>query len=174
LRELRALAEDGLELLGEIDLGSSVGIGDPGLLGVEGGAVRAAVQPGSWLVLGRAWELDRDELSEVVAVHRSAIGAFYAHYDALVPLGESALLRGRVAFLDAGAARDPDLLVSLLEPDELPWILAAGFVAGEGPGGPARVLVDADPAAMVLVALGRPPAERAPAPEIAVDSDQPS
>lgn len=169
---LRALAEDGLELLGEIELGARGVIGDPRCFGLEEGAVRVPLLPGRWLVFGRAWEADPDELAEFVAVHASAVADFYARYDALVPVADARLPGGRLALLDQAVAADPAVVASLYEPDELPWVLAAGFVAGEGPGEPARVFVDADPAAMVMVALGEAPRERVGSPETTLDSDR--
>ncbi len=172
MQELRKLAEDGLETLGDLDLGTRVVVGDPGRFASETGVVRLAVAPGRWTLLGRAWERDPDELSELVLVHDSAVSDFYALYDGLVSAGEADLPGGRVAVLDARMAGDLDLVKSLYEPDELPWVLASGAVAGEGPGGPARVYRSAtEPIGMILIALGPPPLQRPPAPEHVSEGD---
>lgn len=172
MQQLRALAEDGLELLGEIDLGGRVAVGDPGRFASPEGVVAVAVVPGRWMLLGRAWDHDPDELAELVLVHSSALADFYALYDGLVSAGAAALVGGRVAVLDSALAGDPDVLKSLYEPDELPWVLAAGVVAGEGPGGPARVFRSGEePAIMLMVALGPEPLQRAAAPGLVMDDE---
>lgn len=172
MHDLRKLADDGLELLGDLELGSRIVVGDPGRFASPDGAIRLAIAHGRWALLGRAWERDPDVLSELVLVHEAAAGNFYAHYDDLVPGGEADLPGGRVAVLDASIAADLDVVASLYEPDELPWVLAAGVVAGEGPGGPARIFrSSADPIGMIMIALGAPPLQRAPAPELVVEDD---
>ena len=172
-RALRELVADGLEDLGEIELGGQVSIGDPvTFLGPAPSREQARVRPGTWRVFGRPWEADPTLLGELILVHATAIGAFYDLYDALEHGGEMQVDSGRIAVLDAAIAGDDGVLRSLYEPEELPWILDRGLVAEAVPGGPAVLLrPGSEPATLIAVALGPKPAFLAPSLPDVVDSE---
>lgn len=172
-RALRELVADGLEDLGEIELGGLISIGDPvTFLGPAPAREQARVRPGAWRVLGRPWEDDPTLLGEIILVHAAAIGAFYDLYDALQVGGEVGVDSGRLGVLDGAVAGDEAVLRSLYEPEELPWILDRGLVAEAVPGGPAVILRPAaEPAALIAIALGPKPAFSIPSLPDVVDSE---
>lgn len=172
-RALRELVADGLEDLGEIELGGVIAVGDPvTFLGPAPAREQARVRPGTWRVLGRPWEDAPELLGELILVHADAIRSFYDLYDALQAGDGVPVDSGRVAALDAKLAGDDVVLKSLYEPEELPWILDRGLVAAAVPGGPAVLLRPAsEPAALLSIALGPKPAHSAPSLPDVVDSD---
>ena len=172
-RALRELLADGLEDLGEIELGGLISVGDPvTFLGPAPSREQARVRPGTWRVLGRPWEEDPTLLGELILVHTTAIGGFYDLYDVLQVGGDVAVDSGRVAVLDQALAGDEAVLRSLYEPEELPWILDRGLVAEAIPGGPAVLLRPAaEPATLIAIALGPKPAYSIPSLPDVVDSD---
>jgi hypothetical protein len=163
-RRLRDLVADGLEYLGEIELGGLVSVGDPAtFLGDSPDRVQIRVRPGKWFVLGRAWEENPDLLEEVLVVHEAALGQFYDLYDAAIPGGEADVLSGRVVALDGAIAGDAGVLKDAFEPEELPWIRDRGWVVFAVPGGPARVIRPvSDPVELLAVAMGPTRPQSAP------------
>lgn len=162
-RVLRDLAADGLEHLGEVRLGAAVVVGDPTVLGrtpADGAYYAASIEPGRWLLLGRADEDDPDAIGELVAVHEGALAGFWEAYDAAAETAEVPAASGRVALLSALRKDDVELRMSLLEPDPdaLPWVLDDGAVFAADPGHPARVFAGAEtPLRLVSVTFGAAP-----------------
>lgn len=144
MRTLRNLAEDGLESLGTIQLGTTVVAGDPVALVTPVGSgswYGAAIRPGTWHLFGRPWSRDRDLLEELILVHASGLDSFYDLYDEAQEAATLELPRGRLVVLDGGLRTDADVLKSTIEVEELPWVLDRGVVVGGLEEWPATVIV---------------------------------
>jgi hypothetical protein len=166
---LRQLVADGFEDLGTVALGGTLVAGDPtllpGALGA-GGWWGAAIRPGTWQLLGRAWAPDPDLLEEVVLVHSELLERFYDLYDAAEHQAEVVLPTGRVALLAGVLRTDADTLQAMAtaEADGLPWLVDQGCVVGGISQNPAQIAAPRGASAelaMVTVGLARAPAPRA-------------
>lgn len=160
----RQLAEDGLEPLGTIELGTTLAVGDPAALPSTVGTgdwYGTGVRPGTWHVFGRAHWADPDLLRELVLVHPDGLRAFYDLYDDAVEAGALLLPSGRVAVLDGALRTDLALLKSLVEPEELPWVLDRGLVARGIAQHPAYVFHPRGEVLLVAIGLDRAPSSRA-------------
>jgi hypothetical protein len=166
---LDRLRAEGLEHLGDLKLSSTVVIGDPKLLAQAPGPqwIGLGTVPGGHVVLGRAWTGDADLLEEIVLVSKAVLAEdradrFWDLYDEARDAGTVPLASGRVAVLDGALRTESATLRSLVEPDELPWVLDRGVVAEAIRFGPARVFVGGGSVAeLVSVALGPAPREMA-------------
>lgn len=153
MRTLRNLAEDGLESLGTIELGTTVVAGDPAALVTPVGSGEwygAAVRPGTWHLFGRPWSRDRDLLEEIVLVHQDGIPSFYDLYDEAWETAALQLPRGRLVVLDGALRTNADVLRSVLEVEELPWVLDRGVVVSGLGELPAQVIAPRTSEVMLL------------------------
>jgi hypothetical protein len=124
---LAGIATDGLEPLGAIDVGHGLVVGDPALLGAEGWL--SSTKWGRYHLFLRGAEHDPDEVAELVACHQDVLDRFFDVYDEAAIVAEIVSQTGRVAFLDSRLRDDEALRRSMLEPEELPWVLDQGCVA---------------------------------------------
>ncbi len=169
MRALERLRGEGFEHLGDVRLSSTVVCGDPRLLPTAPGVqwIGLATEPGPHVVLARAWKRDPDLLDEIVLVARAVVeddrvDRFWDLYDEARDAGSCPLPSGRIAILDGSLRADEAILRSLVEPEELPWVLDRGLVAAAIKGGPAHVFVGpGSPAVLVSVALGPAPPQMA-------------
>jgi hypothetical protein len=161
---MRQLAEDGLEPLGTIELGTTLAVGDPttlpGTVGT-GDWYGTGVRPGTWHVLGRPYAQDPDLLGEIVLVHEAGLRSFYDLYDDATEAAALLLPTGRVGVLDGTLRADLELLKSLVEPEELPWVLDRGLVARGVAQHPACVVHPRGDVLLVAIGLDRAPSARA-------------
>jgi hypothetical protein len=161
---LRQLAEDGLETLGTIELGTTIAMGDPtslpGTVGT-GDWYGVGVRPGTWHVFGRPYDRDPDLLGEIVLVHADGVRAFYDLYDEAAEAAAFLLPTGRLGVLDGLLRTDLEVLKSLVEPDELPWVLDRGLVARGIAQHPAYVYHPRGDVLLVAIGLDRAPQDRA-------------
>jgi hypothetical protein len=177
MRILRQLNEDGLEDLGTLTLPSTVVIGDPGEFGAPTGTGRwfgGTVRSGTWFMFGRPWTEDADRLEELVLVHESALPTFYETYDELLAVASLPLPHQRVVVLAGGLHKDTEILRSLVEPEELPWVMDdRGVVAAGIAEFPAQVAASrGSPVSMIAIGLARPPEQSVPtAPYTAEDRE---
>lgn len=163
------LRAEGLEHLGDVHLSSTLVCGDPRVLPLTPGPawLGLATAPGTHVVFGRVWQDDPDLLEELVVVSASVfeggrVDRFWDLYDDARDAGTCMLPSGRVAVLDGALRTDEATLKSLVEPEELPWVMERGFVAAAIRGGPARMFVGGGSTALLLsVALGPAPREMA-------------
>ena len=156
------LLNEGFELLGEVQLSDTVALGDPAALPTPPGlgAWRGlAIRPGAWLLFGRPWVRDRDQLEEVVAVRSNALERFYELYDGADDQGELPARSGRVALVDGPRREEVALLESLLEPDAdaLPWVTDAAAVFATIAGANGRLLTPPGPVVALFSMLLAPP-----------------
>lgn len=173
MRTLRHLEEDGLESLGTIQLGTTVVAGDPGALvtAVGSGAwYGAAVRPGTWHLFGRPWSRDRDLLEEVIVVHADGLASFYDLYDEAQQAATLDLPRGRLVILDGGLRTDADVLKSMVDVEELPWVLDRGCVIAGLEDCPAQVIAPRT-SEVLLLSFGLGNVPRAVAPEEGLTRD---
>ena len=153
MRTLRNLAEDGLESLGTIALGTTIVAGDPASLVTPVGRGEwygAAVRPGTWHLFGRPWSRDRDLLEELILVHEAGIPSFYDLYDEAQEAAALMLPRGRLVVLDGGLRTNAEILKSVLEVEELPWVLDRGVVVSSLGELPAQVIAPRTSEVMLL------------------------
>lgn len=177
-RMLRHLEEDGLEHLGTIRLGTTLVLGDPEQLPLPPGTGSwhgSAVQPGAWVLLGRAWPDDPDLLEELVLVREEDLDRFYELYDEAADTAAYLLPTARVAILDGALRADPAVLREVGEADAeaLPWVLDRGCVAAGIAQNPARVFQPPGSAAvLVSVTLGPSPGAHATTHTFTMDREE--
>lgn len=161
---MRQLAEDGLETLGTIELGTTLAMGDPttlrGAVGT-GDWYGVGVRPGTWHVFGRPYAADPDLLGEIVLVHDEGLRSFYDLYDDASEAAAFLLPTGRIGILDGALRTDLEVLGSLVEPEELPWVLDRGLVARGIAQHPASVFHPQGDVLLVSIGLDRAPRDRA-------------
>lgn len=162
-RALRQLREDGFELLGELELGGAVVVGDPSRIGqtpANGAYHAAASERGRWLLLGRPDEEDPDTLIEVVLAHESVVTQFWAVYDEAGLAAEFPAPTGRLLVVEATRKDSASLRQSAYEPDEegLPWLLDHAVVLAADAAHPVRVFQPAgDKVSLLALNFGEAP-----------------
>lgn len=162
-RALRQLEADGFELLGEIELGGAVVIGDPSRIGqtpANGAYHAAASQRGRWLLLGRPEEDDPDVLAEVVLAHETIVGQFWSVYDEASLVAEFPAPTGRLLVAEATRKDSATLRQSAYEPDDegLPWLHERAAVLGADAAHPVRIFQPAgEKVALFAINFGEAP-----------------
>lgn len=166
MSEAKALSEleaDGFELLGEIEIGGAVVIGDPSRIGqtpADGAYHAAASMRGRWLLLGRAEENDPDALAEVVLAHETVVQQFWSAYDEAGLVAEFPAPTGRLLVTEASRKDNPSLRQSAYEPDDegLPWLLERAVVLAADAAHPIRVYqVAGDKVSLFAINFGEAP-----------------